>query len=197
MFRINEIENEFILDLNDYPYDEHSLTVTSEEGDGSHLSWGVEIVSSNFISLEPIGVNTLNVNVDIENLKEESFVILRNYNNERIKLVIKPNILLTSPKEYKFKLTKKKANGRKVNIRILSKGNDNEVGWKCTYDGSPLNYSITPMESDGSSNVEIELLDELFTDISTVIEFTQNKSNEVIELKLNQSNDKIEIIKAD
>jgi len=197
MFKINGIENEFILDLNEQPYSEHSLIITSEEDGGNHLSWGIEFTSSNFVSSELIGINTLNLYIDMENMKEESFVILRNYSNERVKLIIKPNNFLTSLKKYKFKLTKKNVNGRKISIKIFSKENNNETGWKCTYDGSPLNYSIIPMESNSSGNVEIELLDELFTDVFTVIEFTQNRSNEVIELKLKQSNEKVEIIKAD
>jgi len=114
-----------------------------------------------------------------------------------MKVVIKPNILLTSPKTYKFRITKKSTDGRKTSIRILSKENDNEIGWECTYDGKPLNYSIEPMSSDKSGNVDIEVLDELFTDVPSVIEFTQNRSGEIIKLVLNQKNEGTEIIKAD
>jgi hypothetical protein len=113
-------------------------------------------------------------------------------------IVFRKNIAITSPKAYKFGITKKTTDGRKTRIRILSKEDNNEIGWKCTYDGKPLNYSINPRESDTSSYVDIELMYELFVNnIPTVLEFTQNKSCEVIELRLNQTNDDTEIIKAD
>jgi hypothetical protein len=53
------------------------------------------------------------------------------------------------------------------------------------------------MESDKSGYVDIEVLDELFTNVPSVIEFIQDRSREVISLKLNQTNDDTEIIKAD
>jgi hypothetical protein len=156
------------------------------------------MVSSELVSASMGADVSLIVTVDVENMKDESFILLRNYAKERMKIILKPNITITSPKTYKFRITKKTTDGRKTRIRILSKEDDNEIGWKCTYDGKPLNYSIKPRESDKSGYVDIELLDELFIDnIPTILEFTQNKSCEVIELRLNQTNDDTEIIKAD
>ncbi len=197
MISIDNKDKEFILDLNDNPYDEHTITITSKGKNGNRLPWGIEMVSSPFILAEQGSNDTLNVYVDIENMKKDAFILLTNYSKERMKITLKPNIYLTSPKAYKFRISKKSTEGRKTRIRILSKENDNEIGWRCTYDGKPLNYSIVPMESDKSGYVDIEILDEVFTNTSSVIEFTQNKSNEVIKLLLSQGNDDTEIIKAD
>ena len=198
MMKVNEFEDEFILDLNKIPYEEHTIKIHSRGENDSRIPWGIEMVSSELVSASMGADDSLIVTVDIENMKDESFILLRNYAKERMKIILKPNILLTSPKAYKFRITKKTTDGRKTRIRILSKEDNNEIGWKCTYDGKPLNYSINPRESDKSGYVDIELLDELFIDnIPTVLEFTQNKSCEVIELRLNQTNDDTEIIKAD
>jgi hypothetical protein len=53
------------------------------------------------------------------------------------------------------------------------------------------------MSSDKSGYVNIELIDEIFKRIPTVIEFTQDKSDNKIELRLDQGNDDTVIIKAD
>lgn len=189
MITIDKKSDEYILDLNEVPYDEHTIKVSSVNSNGEHIPWGIEMMSNNFISAEP-GINdTLNVYIDIENLTNDAFILIRNYEKERLKIVIKPNILISSPKTYKFRISKKSTDGRKTKIRILSKENNNEIGWKCTYNGKPLNYSIVPMESDKSEYVNIEVIDELFTEIDSIIEFTQDKSGEVILLKLHQTND--------
>jgi hypothetical protein len=197
MFTINDKEKEFILDLNKLPYDEHEIHIDSKASNGRDLPWGVEIVSSKLISATRGAGNLLNISLGPEKLNEDAFILLRNYNKERLKIVVKHNVLLTMDRKYKFRISKKTTDGRKTRIRILSKVDNDEIGWKCTYDGKPLNYSISPMESDKSGYVDIEVLDELFTNVPSVIEFTQDRSREVISLKLNQTNDDTEIIKAD
>lgn len=197
MIKINKSEKQFILDLNKLPYDEHTITINSKGEKGNRLPWGVEMVSSQYVSAGQGANDTLNIYVDIENMKDESFILLRNFKKEMMKIVIKPNTLLTSPKTYKFRISKKTTEGRKTKIRILSKEDNKEIGWECTYDGKPLNYSIEPMKSDKSEYVDIEVLDELFTDVPSVIEFTQERSGEVIKLVLNQKNEDTEILKAD
>jgi len=191
---INTNVNENILDLNENPYDEHEIKIDSRGRNGKRIPWGVEMVSSKLINVEQGAGDTLKVTLDVENLKEDGFILLRNYNKERLKIIVKHNVLLTMDRTYKFRISKKSTDGRKTRIRILSKADNDEIGWKCTYDGKPLNYSITPMESDKSGYVDIEVMDELFTNVPSVIEFTQDRSGEVISLKLNQTNDDTEII---
>ena len=195
MFKIDNIEREYILDLNERPYNNHSVKVTSEVAPNRRLPWGVELVSSSLIKATLGANDILNIFVDMEKLMEDAFVLLRNYNKERMKIIIKPNFITIEPKEYTFKITKKSTEGKKVRIRLLSKENDREMGWECTYQGKPLNYSIEPLKSDKSGYVDIELLDDATTDFQTVIEFTQNKSKKTIELRLNQNSDGMEILK--
>jgi hypothetical protein len=197
MIRINGFEKEFTLDLNKHPYDEHTINIESKGEGNTNIPWGVEMVSCDLVTAKPGAGNTLNVNVDIDELSDECFILLRNYTKERMKITVIPNTELSAPKTYKFRITKKSTDGRKTRIRILSKENGKEIGWSCTYNGQPYEYSISPMKGDKSGYVDIVLTDELLTTVTSLIEFTQEKSGEVIQLKLRQSNDSTEIIKAD
>ena len=195
MLKIDNFEKEYILDLNDKPYNNHSLKVTSEVAPNMRLPWGVELVSNPLVKATPGTNNTLDIFVDMEKLMADAFIVLRNYNRERIKIIIKPNFIIISPREYTFKITRKTTDGKKARVKLLSKENDREIGWECTYQGKPLNYSIEPLKSDKSRYVDIELLDDATSDFQTVIEFTQKRSGKVIELKLNQNSDGVQILK--
>lgn len=195
MLKIDNFEKEYILDLNDKPYNNHSLKVTSEVAPNMRLPWGVELVSNPLVKATPGTNNTLDIFVDMEKLMADAFIVLRNYNRERIKIIIKPNFIIISPREYTFKITRKTTDGKKARVKLLSKENDREIGWECTYQGKPLNYSIEPLKSDKSGHIEIELLDDATSDFQTVIEFTQKRSGKVIELKLNQNSDGVQILK--
>lgn len=197
MFKINGFEKEFTLDLNEHSYDEHIINIESKGESEINIPWGVEMVSCDLVTAKPGAGNTLNVNVDIDELSDECFVLLRNYAKERMKITVIPNTELSAPKTYKFRITKKSTDGRKTRVRILSKENGKEIGWTCTYNGQPYDYSISPMRGDKSGYVDIVLTDELLTTVTSLIEFTQENSGEVIQLKLRQSNDSTEIIKAD
>ena len=195
MLKIDNFEKEYILDLNDKPHNNHSLKVTSEVAPNMRLPWGVELVSNPLVKATPGTNNTLDIFVDMEKLMADAFIVLRNYNRERIKIIIKPNFIIISPREYTFKITRKTTDGKKARVKLLSKENDREIGWECTYQGKPLNYSIEPLKSDKSGHIEIELLDDATSDFQTVIEFTQKRSGKVIELKLNQNSDGVQILK--
>ena len=197
MIKIDGFEKEFTLDLNEHPYDEHIINIESKGEGDANIPWGVEMVSCDLVTAKPGAASTLNVNVDIDELSDECFVLLRNYTKERMKITVIPNTELSAPKTYKFRITKKSTDGRKTRVRILSKENGKEIGWSCTYNGQPYDYSISPMKGDKSGYVDIVLTDELLTTVTSLIEFTQEKSGEVIQLKLRQSNDSTEIIKAD
>lgn len=196
MLKINGFEKEFVLDLNEHPYDEHIINIDSKGEGDTNIPWGVEMVSCDLVTAKPSAGNNLAINVDIDELSSECFVLLRNYAKERIKINIIPNTELSTPKMYKFKITKKSTDGRKTRVRILSKENGKEIGWKCTYDGQPYDYSINPMKGDKSGYVDIVLLDKLLITVNSFIEFTQETSGEVIKLRLRQSNDNTEIIKS-
>ena len=197
MIKIDGFEKEFTLDLNKHPYDEHIINIESKGEGDANIPWGVEMVSCDLVTAKPGAANTLDVNVDIDEVANECFILLRNYAKERMKITIIPNTELSAPKTYKFRITKKSTDGRNTRVRILSKENGKEIGWSCTYNGQPYNYSISPKKADKSGYVDIVLLDELLATVNSLIEFTQEKSGEVIQLRLKQSNDYTEIIKAD
>ena len=93
MFKIDNIEREYTLDLNERPYNNHSVKVTSEVAPNRRLPWGVELVSNPLVKATPGANNTLDIFVDMEKLMEDAFILLRNYNRERIKIIIKPNFI--------------------------------------------------------------------------------------------------------
>ena len=196
MIKVNGIKKEFVLDLNDFPYNEHTLSVLSEDEKGNAIPWDIELVSNKIVNAERGMNNTLKITTNIEEMKCDSIVVIRNTAKEIFKITLKYNVVLTREKTYKFKITKKSTEGRKTRIRILSKENNVDTEWECTYDGKPLSYVIKPMSSNKSGYVDIWMKDELYSRINTLIEFTQIKSGNVIKLKLNQGNNDTEIIKA-
>ena len=196
MIKINNIEKEFILDLNDFPYNEHKLKVSSKDEKGNAIPWDIELVSNKIVKADRDMNSTLKITTDVEKLKSDSIVVIRNTAKEFFKITLKYNVVLTREKTYKFKITKKSTEGRKTRIRILSKENNVDTEWECTYDGKPLSYVIKPMSSNKSGYVDIWMKDELYSKINTLIEFTQIKSGNVIKLKLNQGNNDTDIIKA-
>ena len=196
MIKVNGIKKEFVLDLNDFPYNEHKLNVSSKDEKGNAIPWDVELVSNKIVKADRDMNSTLKITTDVEKLKSDSIIVIRNTAKEMFKITLKYNVVLTREKTYKFKITKKSTEGRKTRIRILSKENNVDTEWECTYDGKPLSYVIKPMSSNKSGYVDIWMKDELYSRINTLIEFTQIKSGNVIKLKLNQGNNDTEIIKA-
>lgn len=192
MIKINGFENKFILDLNVNPVDEHELTVISKNGN-EDLSWGVELVSLNEISVMKHSGNKLSINLDVNTLNKDGFILLRNYNKERLVVEIIHNEELSREKEYTFKFENEKVEGKKITIDILSQEESKEMSWACTYDGRPLKYSISPKRSDKSEKVEIVLLSPVSNEFKSIIEFTQDKSDKIIKLKLTQNRDNITI----
>jgi hypothetical protein len=192
MIKINGFENKFILDLNVNPVDEHEFTVISKNGN-EELSWGVELVSLNEISVMKHSGNKLSINLDVNTLNKDGFILLRNYNKERLVVEIIHNEELSREKEYTFKFENEKVEGKKITIDILSQEESKEMSWACTYDGRPLKYSISPKRSDKSEKVEIVLLSPVSNEFKSIIEFTQDKSDKIIKLKLTQNRDNITI----
>lgn len=195
--KVNDTEKEYVLDLNNFPYDEHELKITSARGDGKFLPWGVELVTNPNIVVEPLSNDTLLINLDSEALMTDERIVLSNYDKEKVRIHIIHNDYVAQPKSYTFRVSKQSVDGRKTRIRIISKENKAETGWECTYKGSPLSYDIKPLKSTRSGYVDIELKSRLFTNVKSMIEFTQNGSENKIRLVLNQSNDNTEIIRAD
>lgn len=195
--RIDDNSGIFILDLNVSKNNVHIFTVESTNNNGGYLSWGVEFISNEKIHAESRGRNELVISAALDDVLKEEYLVLRNYKNERLKVLIKPNLETLRPKDYKFKITNKSVNGRDVIINIFSFENGKEIPWVCSYSGEPLSYKITPFKSDKSGKVIISLQGKIYGKFETIIEFTQNDSKKIIRLKLLQSNESVEIIEAD
>ena len=195
--KVNDTEKEYVLDLNNHPFDEHELKVTSLGGSDEFIPWGVEFVSNPDIDVRPSSNDRISIKLNSESLMTDEKIILKNLEKDKMVIHILHNTYVSKPKKYTFRISKKETNGSDTRIRIISKEEKAEIGWKCTYWGKPLNYTIKPMESKRSGYVDIHLNSHVFNNINTVIEFTQNKSDNVIKLVLNQGNDDVEIIKAD
>ena len=192
MLEINKSKGEFTLDLNEYPFEEHTLPVDSFSDKGGFQAWGVEFNTlSGLVYAESRGRNGLYIKTPVEDIKEGGYLVLRNYSKERIKVIIVPNKEAIRPKEYKFKVTRKESDGRRLRIKILSKETEYEIPWKCTYQGQPISYNISPLSSDKSCHVDIELTSEIYGEFNSVIKFRQDKSNKEIILSLKLTNDEI------
>jgi hypothetical protein len=197
MLQVEKKRGEYILDLNKEECMEHRFAVTSVDEVGNDLSWGVEFVTSPDITAHTEGKNELVVEVPLDSIEKDEYIILINYNKERAKVVVKPNLEAIRPKSYRFKITSKKIEGRNVRIKILSKEGNNEVPWVCTYQGQPLPYKITPLSADKGVHVDIQLKGEILGEFPALIKFKQVDSKNEITLKLSQSNDSVKIIEAD
>ena len=197
MLQVNKNRGKCILDLNEDECLEHRFTVTSVDDNGNNISWGVEYSSSPSIKAHIEGNSELVVKVPLEAIKRDEYIVLLNYKKERARVVLKPNLETIRPKTYKFKITNKKIDGGNLKIKILSKEGDNDIPWRCTYQGQPLPYEITPLESDKGVHVDIKLAGEILGTYTSVIKFKQNGRNKEITLRLRQSNDSVEIIEAD
>lgn len=197
MLQVEKKRGEYVLDLNEEECMAYRFAITSVDDNGNNLSWGVEYTTSPDIKAHVEGNNELVVEVPLEVIKKDEYIVLLNHRKERTSVLIKPNLETIRHKEYKFKITSKKIDGRNLRIKILSKEGNNEIPWKCIYQGRPLPYEITPLESNKGTHVDIRLIGEILGTFTSVIKFKQEKSNNKITLRLRQSNDSVEIIEAD
>lgn len=197
MIKINGFENRFIVDLNINPVHEYEFTVVSLDNDNNDLSWGIELISLDEISVVKHSGDKLSISLDANTLSRDGFILLRNYNKERLRVDILHNEELSRKKEYYFEIINKNVDGKKIVIDVISKEELRDTPWTCTYDGKPLSYSIIPSHSNKSGKIEIESLSSIYEPFETVIEFTQDKSNKVITLNLIQDKDSVTIKKTD
>ena len=117
--KVNDIEKEFVLDLNNHPYDEHELKVTSLGGSDEFIPWGVEFVSNPGIDVKPLSKDTLSIRLNSEALMTDERVILKNYKKDKMVIHILHNTYVSTPKKYTFRISKKETNGSDTKIRII------------------------------------------------------------------------------
>lgn len=193
MILVNGYEKEYTLDLNEYPKNFHELNVVSY-GDKGKLPWSIYFVSNKSVVADKTG-DMLTIELDVKTFSNNTTIVIRNYKKELFKITIIPNTETIMEKKYDFFIDDKKITDGILSFKIISKRNDKDFPWKCTYFGAPLSYKIDKTEADGSAEVNVELLTQMSNTFSSKLIFTQEDSNNNIELSL--LNDKEGIIKVD
>lgn len=193
MILVNGYEKEYTLDLNEYPENFHELNVVSY-GDKGKLPWSIYFVSNKSVVADKTG-DMLTIELDVKTFSNNTTIVIRNYKKELFKITIIPNTETIMEKKYDFFIDDKKITDGILSFKIISKRNDKDFPWKCTYFGAPLSYNIDKTEADGSAEVNVELLTQMSNTFSSKLIFTQEDSNNNIELSL--LNDKEGIIKVD
>lgn len=195
MLSIKDLEQN-VIDLNGIKEYSEDFEILSINKNGKRLPLRVDLVSTPSIKLNMFNVSSINITIDVKSILKEEFVILKNLIGEKLILRIMPNEYYTNERIYKFKATKKEVNKNgDIKIKIISQVNDMEIGWKCTYDGSPISYEIKPKKSSKSGTVTIKSLMEMTTDYVSTVIFEQEESGETIEVKINNTPQGMELVK--
>ena len=185
-----------VIDLNDLKSFSCDFNVISNNEKGKRIPYHITLITNPNIVISTFGINSLNITIKVENILKDEYIFLKNILNEELIIKIKPNVYFTNERKYKFKISKAelKDNGD-LKLRILSKVNNSEIGWKCIYDGKPMNYVISPTQSNKSSYVNVKSTMKLFDNFTSIIKFQQEESNEIIEFKIINTPNGMEIKK--
>lgn len=184
MFYIEGLKNDEIR-LEKGEYFEYELKIVSKKDNGRPSPFSLRMVSSEDVNVKITNGDTIKIQVQPHRILAEECIVLVNSVDEVIKLMIIPNEYYLMDKTYAFKITSKKLlDDGSLKLKIFSKVNDMDIGWKCTYDGKPLSYSITPFESEIGEHVVIVPQSKPLFEIDTLIEFTQDESKEKITMIL-------------
>lgn len=194
MISINGKIDVYVLDLNEFEYDSFDFNVLSEYN-GKYCHWWVDLISdANNISAKPYMTTNISIDINLENIKKQEFIILKNSYNERYKIVITPNLEAIREKEYIFKLGKNTISGKTISFSIISKENGKAVPWNVTYDGKPLSYDIVQLKT----KLTLTLNSTIYNEMGSVIELTQEKSNKKIRIELtHKDSESVDIKKTD
>ena len=184
MLYIKDLENN-IIQVDESSESDYSFSIISENNNGSSSPFVVKFISSDDISARIEYGNILNIHITNYKILKEEYIFLMNTVGDNIRITVIPNPYHTMEKKYTFKITSKKyLEDGSLKLKILSKMNENEIGWKCTYNGRPMQYGIIPFESKVGEHVIIEPKAEILNEFDALVEFTQNESNNVIKILL-------------
>jgi hypothetical protein len=192
MIGIGEITDLYVLDLNlSDEQDEYVLDVLSEEN-GLHCSWGIDtIVGSRYLNVSTSGRDKLEISVNLDKFKKKGLIILKNVIGEKLRIIVLPNLEATREKNYVFKLGKTSVSGKTMTINVISKENGKNIPWEITYDGKPISYDISKLKTKFS----VTLTSIPYSELTSLFELTQDKSNKKITIKLfHKDADSIEIL---
>lgn len=184
MLKINGLENN-IIDLSGEIEYINEFDVLSLNEYGKRLPFQIDLVTSSNIWVSLFKVSSIKVEIDVNSIVKDEYITLKNINGEKLVITIKPNTYVTEEDVFKFKMTKAtfKDNGE-LKLKILSKVNNEEIGWKCIFDGQPISYEITPRNDVGSAYVTVKLLSEIFSNYTSELIFEQNFSGNKIVYKI-------------
>lgn len=184
MLYIENIENDSI-SLDNYDGNEVELKVVSRNAKGMKKHFVVDYVSSPNIVVYTLGGSSIKIEYEPREITEEQFILIKNALGETMRLTIVPKLFYSMEKTFKFKISSyKELEDGSIRLKILSKVNDMEIGWKITYDGKPMTYIITPMESDKGDYVKIKPNATIVNDFTSVIIFKQDESDEEIRFEI-------------
>ena len=168
-----------------------SFKVTSKNGAYKRVPFFIDYISNKHISAKIMYSDTIVIQLNPSAISKNEYMVLKNTNGDETKITIIPNVYYTIEKTYDFKITFKRVlkNGA-LSLKILSKANEFDVGWKCTYNGKPMTYLINPMEGENEDKITINPIGEILSEFDSLIEFTQNESNKKIKLLLTNTPNK-------
>ena len=192
MITIENLVNEYELDLNKSNQKEYILTINSRD-DNNNIPWAVTFVSNNSIKYNEESVDKLHLTFDLASIKNGEYIIIENYKKEKARILIKPNLKESAEKKFTFRIYQYEIlDDNKIKLMVKSEVNSEYLNWKCSYNGSPLSYKI-----DTERNyITIELKSTIFSDVVGYIELAQDKSNKNINIQLlHHKNDKLKVLR--
>lgn len=163
----------------------YSFKVVSKKPNNRPIPFFVEHISNENITTKITFGDTIDIYTDASLIEKEEFIVLSNTIGEFFRIKIIPNEYYTMERTYSFKITSKKfLDDGSLELKVFSKVNDEEIGWKCTYDGKPMSYTISPLDSTESKHVHIVPNGEIMAEFKVLVEFTQDESDNKIRLLL-------------
>ena len=195
MITIENLVNEYELDLNKSNQKEYILTINSRDNNNNNnnIPWAVTFVSNNSIKYNEESVDKLHLTFDLASIKNGEYIIIENYKKEKARILIKPNLKESAEKKFTFRIYQYEIlDDNKIKLMVKSEVNSEYLKWKCSYDGKPLSYDIDVQRN----YVIIELKSIIFADAIGYIELAQDKSNKNINIQLlHHKDDKLKVLR--
>lgn len=194
MITINDVKNEYVLDLNKSFETKYILNVKSYDN-GIFLSWSVSFMNGSGFSYYSTSKEELVITIhDLEKFFNKAVLILGNSRKESILLTIIPNEEAIKEKTYTFKLGKVETTPNALRINVNSKVNSINHPWFVEYDGKPYNFDISSLKT----KLNIICNEDINSEFTFIIIIAQDKSNNKIKMTiLHKSDGTMEIIKTD
>ena len=185
MININGKSTEYTINLNNSKRKNYTVRVNSENENGTVIPWDVIYSSSECINHKCSELNKLSLNFDLTNITKDEFIVIKNTNNEKAKITVKPNIEECNEKTYNFDILNYEILAKnKIKFNVLSNVKTivetKNVFWIVSYNGKPYNYKVTKKDD----SIILELIDIVFSDIYSLFELEQSETKTKIKIKL-------------